>query len=146
MDFKFDGHFEVHKDREEVYALLTDPRRFGPLLPNLEHIEIHNEREFTVQVKVGLAFMKSTATLQMALSEAAPPSTAVYVGTGKVAGEAIAITASFHLDGNGPGTAVKWVGEANISGRMPAGAAGLLEPVARQSIQTLVNSFKAALV
>lgn len=145
MDFRFQGNFELPKKREEVYALLTDVERLVPLLPNLEQAEIHNDKEFTVQAKVGLAFMKSTAKIRMALSESKPYESALYKGTGAVAGEALALSAAFQLADEEHHTRVNWVGEANLAGRLPAAAANLLEPVARQSIRTLVDSIKTAL-
>jgi carbon monoxide dehydrogenase subunit G len=145
MDFVFQGDFELLKNREEVYAMLTDPKRFAPLLPNIDHLEVHDDEEFTVQLKVGLAFIKSTATIRMALAESEPPRSAVYKGDGKVAGESLTIRAAFALDGNGPRTGVHWKGEATLAGRLPAAVANLMEPVARQSINTLIDSIKSAL-
>lgn len=145
MDFKFNGTFHVPKHREEVYELLTDPRRFAPLLPNLQNLEIHDDREFTVEVKVGLGFMKSTATIHMALSGERPHNHATYTGSGRVAGEPIAVTAAFDLEETNGQTQVNWVGESSLKMKLPAAAANLLEPVARQSINVLVDSIKAAL-
>jgi carbon monoxide dehydrogenase subunit G len=145
MNFKFSGNFQVLKNRETVYGLLTDPRKFAPLLPNLQDLEIHDDREFTVQVKVGLGFIKSTATIRLALSGEQPHSHATYKGSGSVAGEPIAVTAAFDLEEKGGQTQVNWVGESSLNMKLPAAAANLLEPVARQSIKVLVDSIKAAL-
>lgn len=145
MDFKFNGTFQVPKNREEVYTLLTDPSRFAPLLPNLQNLEIHNSREFTVQVKVGLGFMKSTATLRLALNGEQAYTHAAYLGTGSVAGEPISVNAAFDLQEADGQTQINWVGESSLKMKLPAAAANLLEPVARQSIKVLVDSIKAAL-
>ena len=145
MDFKFEGNFELLKSREEVYSLLSDPKRFAPLLPNLEHVELHEGGEFTVKVKVGLKIMKSTATIRIGLSEGQPFNYAVYKGTGVVGGEPLLMQAAFDLQGDGAQTQVNWRGEATVGGSMPAALGKLMEPLAKQSINGLVDSIKTAL-
>ncbi len=36
MAIKFSGEFEVKRSPEEVYDFLTDPKKFGPLLPDFQ--------------------------------------------------------------------------------------------------------------
>jgi carbon monoxide dehydrogenase subunit G len=81
----------------------------------------------------------------MVLSESTPFDNAIYKGTGRVAGEPLSLTAAFTLSGEDGRTTVNWTGESAIAGQMPAAAAKLMEPVARQSIRTLVESIKTAL-
>jgi len=145
MDFKFEGNFELLKSKEEVYALLSDPKRIAPLLPNLDHVELHEGGEFTVKVRVGLKIMKSTATIRIRLSEGQPFSYAVYKGTGLVGGEPLMMQAAFDLQGNGTQTQVNWRGEATVGGNMPTAVGKLMEPLAKQSIKGLVDSIKTAL-
>ncbi len=56
------AEFRIHQKREEVYHFLTDPNRFAPLLPDFESMTVDDERHYTVNVKVGIAYIRGTAT------------------------------------------------------------------------------------
>ncbi|MFI5108921.1 MAG: CoxG family protein, partial [Terriglobales bacterium] len=56
MAMKFTGDFVVKKSREEVYAFLTDPSRFAPLLPEYQGMTVEDPQNFTVKVNVGVSY------------------------------------------------------------------------------------------
>ncbi len=145
MPIKFGGEFQVSRTPEEVYDFLTDPQKFGPLLPDFQSLTVQDERHFTVRVNVGISYIKGTADVKMELAEAQRPSRAQYKGQGSIAGGNVALVAGFDLAPAGPGTRVAWQGEAQIFGRLASVAGGLLEPLGKKNVQKLIDGLQAAL-
>jgi carbon monoxide dehydrogenase subunit G len=141
----FGGEFTVQRKKEDVYAFLTDPNAFAPLLPDYQSHAVQDTRNFTVKVNVGISYIRGTAEVKMQLAEAKRPNRAAYKGQGSVAGGGATVSAGFDLADSGGGTQVKWKGEAQLFGRLTAVAGGLLEPLARKNVEKLINGLKAAL-
>jgi carbon monoxide dehydrogenase subunit G len=145
MNIKFGGDFHVAREREAVFNLLADPLKFAPLLPDFENVRLEDDSHFVVSLRVGVAHIRGTAVVKLALKESQPPRRAVYEGSGNVPGGTAALTASFDLEDSEGGTKVIWSGETRIVGRLPSLAGGLLEPLARKNVQKLIDALQAAL-
>lgn len=145
MAITIDGEFRAGRKPEEVFDFLTDPNKFAPLLPDFQGLDVRDEKNFTVKVKVGVAHIRGTAAVQLTLVEADRPQHALYQGKGTVAGGNANVTARFDLADDGDGTRVRWQGEAQIFGRLASVAGGLLEPLAKKSVQKLVDGLQQAL-
>ena len=145
MAIKFGGEFEVKRSPEEVYDFLTDPQKFGPLLPDFQGMSVQDPTHFTVKVNVGVSYIKGAADVKMVLAEAERPRRAKYTGQGSVPGGGANIVAGFDLAGADGGTKVSWAGEAQVLGRLASIAGGLLEPLGRKNVQKLIDALQAAL-
>lgn len=145
MAIKFSGEFEVKRKPEEVYAFLTDPNRFAPLLPDFQSVSVQDPTHFSVKVKVGISYIKGTADVKLELIEADHPRRAQYKGQGSVAGGNVTMVAGFDLSPMADGTKVNWQGEAQLFGRLTSVAGGLIEPLGKKSIQKLIDGLQAAL-
>ncbi len=140
-----EGEFRIGRKRDDVFDFLTDPKRFAPLLPDFEGMTIQNDRQLTVNVKVGISHIRGTASVQLELVEAERPRRAVYQGKGSVAGGTVNLTASFELTEYGDDTQVNWKADAQLFGRLISIAGGLLEPLAKKNVQKLIDGLQAAL-
>jgi carbon monoxide dehydrogenase subunit G len=145
MAISHGGEFRVGKSPEEVFAFLTDPNRFAPLLPDYQSHAVTDERNFIVTVKVGVGHIRGAARVGMQLTEAERPSRAAYQGKGSVAGGSVNVTAGFDLAPDGSGTRVNWKGEAQLHGPLISIAGGMIEPLARKNIQRLIEAVQKAL-
>jgi carbon monoxide dehydrogenase subunit G len=145
MAIKLDGEFEVKRKAEDVYDFLTDPNKFGPLLPDFQSISVQDATHFAVKVNVGISYIKGTADVKMELAQADRPRRAQYKGQGSVAGGNVSFTAAFDLSAVNGGTKVAWQGEAQIFGRLASVAGGLLEPLGKKNVQKLIDGLQAAL-
>ena len=145
MAIKFNGEFEVKRPPEEVYDFLTDPNKFGPLLPDFQGMTVQDATHFTVKVNVGISYIKGVAEVKMDLVQAERPKRAQYKGQGSVAGGNVSFIAGFDLSAVNGGTKVVWQGEAQIFGRLMSVAGGLLEPLGRKNVQKLIDGLQAAL-
>ena len=145
MAIKFNGEFEVKRPPEEVYHFLTDPKKFGPLLPDFQGMTVQDATHFTVRVNVGISYIKGVAEVKMELVQAERPKRAQYKGQGSVAGGNVSFIAGFDLSAVDGGTKVIWQGEAQIFGRLMSVAGGLLEPLGKKNVQKLIDGLQAAL-
>jgi len=145
MAIKFSGEFEVKRPPEEVYDFLTDPNKFGPLLPDFQGMTVQDATHFTVKVNVGISYIKGVAEVKMELVQAERPKRAQYKGQGSVAGGNVSFIAGFDLSAVDGGTKVVWQGEAQIFGRLMSVAGGLLEPLGKKNVQKLIDGLQAAL-
>ncbi|HXW91589.1 MAG TPA: SRPBCC domain-containing protein [Terriglobales bacterium] len=145
MAIKLGGEFEVKRNPEEVYDFLTDPHKFAPLLPDFQSISAAEGNHFTVQLNVGISYIKGTADVRMALAESERPKRAQYQGQGSLPGGNLSVSAGFDLAPVDGGTRVVWQGEAQVFGRLASVAGGLLEPLAKKNVQKLIDGLRAAL-
>ncbi|MGD0213564.1 MAG: carbon monoxide dehydrogenase subunit G [Terriglobales bacterium] len=145
MAIKFSGVFEVRKTPEEVYDFLTDPNRFAALLPDFQGLTVQDATHFSLKVNVGISYIKGSADVKIALTEADRPRRAQYQGQGVVAGGNVTVVAGFDLAPIADGTKVDWLGEAQIFGRLASVAGGMLEPLGKKQIQKLIDALQAAL-
>jgi uncharacterized protein len=145
MPIMFNGEFQVPPKPDEAYDFLTDPNKFGPLLPDFESISVEDATHFTVKTKVGISHIRGTAEVKMHLAESTRPSRAMYVGRGSVAGGSVELKAGFDLQESNGGTKVLWRGEAQIFGRLTSVAGGMLEPLAKKNLQKLIDGLQSAL-
>jgi len=146
MAIKFDGEFEVQRNPDEVYDFLTDPNKFAPLLPDFQGLAVQDATHFNVKVNVGISYIKGIADVKMELAQADRPRRAQYKGQGSVAGGNVSLVAGFDLlPTNNGGTKVRWLGEAQVFGRLVSVAGGLLAPLGKKNVQRLINALQAAL-
>ncbi len=145
MAIKFSGAFEVRQQPEEVFDFLTDPNRFAALLPDFRGLTVQDATHFTLNVNVGISYIKGNAEVKIVLAEADRPRRAQYKGEGAVAGGNVTVVAAFDLAPSPYGTRVDWQGEAQIFGRLASIAGGMLEPLGKKQIQKLIDSLQAAL-
>lgn len=145
MAINFSGEFTTPRPAEEVFDFLSDPNRFGPLLPDFQSMTMQDPTHFTVKVKVGVGNIRGSAELKMELAEAVKPLRAQYKGQGTAVGSQITVSAGFDLSPLPEGTKVVWQGETSIFGKLASMAGGMLEPLGRKNIQKLIEGLQKAL-
>jgi len=145
MAISFEGEFEVQLKKEDVYRFLASPERFAPLLPGFESMEVEDPKTCRVKLKVGVPQIPGTANVRLHLAEEKPPDRARYSGKGTLTGGSMNLTSGFDLVERDGKTAVQWRGEVLIAGRLQSLAGGLLKPLAKKSIQKLIDNLQAEL-
>ena len=104
MPITFAGEFQVPRKPEEAYDFLTDPNKFGPLLPEFLGLSVEDPAHFTVKVRVGISHIKGTAEVKMHLAETQRPRRAVYQCKGTVAGGTVEVKAGFDMEAHRDGS------------------------------------------
>jgi carbon monoxide dehydrogenase subunit G len=80
MAIRFAGEFATERAPDEVYDLLINPMKFGPLLPSFQGMTQEDATHFTVKVSVGASSLTGSVDMKMELSEADRPLRAQYAG------------------------------------------------------------------
>ena len=145
MEMKFSGQFEVSPPPAEVFALLSDPQKFAPLLPAFSSLEMKDANTAEVKVSVGIGKIRGTASTQLTLQKKMAPTHATYVGTGRVMGGAYTMITSYDLEPKGKGTLVKWLGEVQLVGKILSLAGGGMQGYAEQQINAVITSLQQAM-
>src|SRR5258708_31798782 len=133
MEIKFNGDFTIKKTPQEVYDFLVDPKRFCPLLPDYQSMEMLDDKNFLVKLSIGISHIRGTAAVKMSLVETLSPNRAVYEGRGEVPVGSASLRAGFDLQSSaGGGNKGVWRGQANVVVRIARWARGRVEPTARK--------------
>ena len=76
---RFDGTFEIRAGDKKVFDFLTDARRMASLVPDVENLQISDDGEIRMSVKVGLSFIKGKFNLKMKALNANPNTTCMQI-------------------------------------------------------------------
>jgi len=145
LAINFSGEFTTPRSPDEVFDFLSDPNKFGPLLPDFQSMSMQDATHFTVKVKVGVGNIRGSAEIKMELAEAVKPSRAEYRGQGTAVGSQVRVSAGFDLQPLPESTRVVWKGETSVFGKLASMAGGMLEPLGRKNIQKLIDGLQKAL-
>ncbi|HUI84668.1 MAG TPA: SRPBCC domain-containing protein [Candidatus Binatia bacterium] len=145
MAIQFSGEFTTPRSPDEVFDFLSDPKRFGPLLPDFQGMSMQDATHFTVKVKVGVGNIRGSAEIRMELAEAVRPLRAQYKGQGNAVGSQVTVSAGFDLRPLPESTRVVWQGETSVFGKLASMAGGMLEPLGRKNIEKLIAGLQKAL-
>jgi len=135
----------VQCSTDSVYALLADPVRFAPLLPDYESMELHDPTHFTLRTVIAVGKMDGHANLQMEVSECNPLSSVRYRGEGVVAGSKIVFGIGFRLSAAGDMTKVLWEGEVSVGGMLAFLAGDLIETKGRADFERMAGRVRERL-
>jgi carbon monoxide dehydrogenase subunit G len=145
MKVELDGVFEVASPLEESFEFLSDPARFAPLLPYFEELKEVSDDGFTVVLAIGVPQIRGRAEVEVKLVEKAFPLRARYRSCGRHALGMIDSDLGFTLQPVTAGSAVSWSSVSVVNGTLASLAQGILVPLAKRQIKSLVKSFQDAL-
>jgi hypothetical protein len=69
-----EGTYVLNCPRENVWKFLSDPQQIAQCLPDLQSLDVKDNRTFTVTVKIGLAFVRGSFKFDFTLIDQTPPS------------------------------------------------------------------------
>jgi uncharacterized protein len=137
---ELDGTFDVTTSPEETFAFLTDPERFAPMLPYFKELKNVKSGSFTVGLEVGIPQVRGRVDVAAVLLEAVSAHSARYKTSGRHALGMVDSILSFSLAPNPAGCSVQWKSESVVSGTLASLAQGILVPLAKRQIKTLIQA------
>ncbi len=147
MNVDLDGEFDTAASADETFAFITTPKKFAPVLPYFKGLDVKDQRHFTVTLEVGVPQIRGRADVEAELVESEAPSRAVYVIKGRHALGMMDSRMTFTVssaDGNA-GAHVVWTTQSVISGTLASLAQGILLPLAKRQIKSLVQAVRKEL-
>ena len=133
------GSFLAPCVADEVFAMLSDPQRFAPTLPDFESMQMQDATHFKLRVVIALGQIRGHANLAMELCEAVRPSQVHYRGEAVVAGGQLGMAIRFSLEADGVGTSVQWEGEVQLDAMLTFLTGNLLETAGRDNFERMAE-------
>jgi carbon monoxide dehydrogenase subunit G len=142
----FEGAYSLKAPKEKVFDLLMNPKELSTCMPDLQRLDVKSPDEFTVIVKVGVAFIKGDFTLNFKVTEKNPSTHAKLVAHGSGMGSVVDLDTNMDLSDEGNvGTLMKWQADARVGGRIASVGQRLLntqaEKIVKQLFDCLGNKF-----
>lgn len=145
MKINLNGDFEVSASPEETFAFITTPNRFAPVLPYFKALKDAAGGNFVVVLEVGVPQIRGIVEVTTELVEKRPAERAVYKARGRHALGMMDSTLMFDVAPAASGSIVTWQTESVVSGTLVSLANGVLLPLAKRQIKSLVASVRASL-
>jgi carbon monoxide dehydrogenase subunit G len=144
MKIYLNGEFEVSAPPEETFAFIATPDRFAPVLPYFKELK-NNVEGFIVVLEVGVPQVRGIVEVDTLLVEQQPSEHVVYKARGHHALGMMDSVLTFDVAPTTNGSIVRWQTKSTISGTLVSLANGILLPLAKRQIKSLVASVQASL-
>jgi carbon monoxide dehydrogenase subunit G len=145
MKINLNGEFEASAQPKETFDFISTPARFCPVLPYFKDLKCVGEQNFTVVLEVGVPQIRGLVEVNTVLVEQRPPEHVVYSARGSHPLGMMDSLLNFDVVPMGSGSIVRWRTETMVSGTLVSLANGILLPLAKRQIKTLVASVRSSL-
>jgi hypothetical protein len=145
---QFSGEERINAPRDKVWAFVTDPEMIAQCAPGLEEggLKIVDEDHFSVTVRAGVGFIRTTFEFQCEWAERDVPDHARIVARGDAPGSSVTMNATMDLsDGEEGVTVMAWATDAQISGRLAGVGGRLINPVADRMTSQVFDCVRSKL-
>jgi carbon monoxide dehydrogenase subunit G len=127
--------------RAILWKVMNDPESMAKTMPGVESFDVHDERNWTANVKIPLGLGGLKMKVDMEKIEEREPEFAKMAIKGHGVGAMMNMVTSFKL-GDVPdgGTAMAWEAEVKVLG--PVGSMGqrVLQPIVNQQVQHVLSA------
>ena len=141
----FDGTFEVEANKDKVYATIMDPNQLSECIPGLKSVEVASPEEFSVVVRVGLAFIKGDFNIKFKVVEKAEPIHAKLSGIGSGMGGTLDLVANMDLSEDNGKTKMDWAADAKVGGKLGSMGQRIIGGQAQKMIKQLFDCLEKKL-
>jgi uncharacterized protein len=111
-----EGSFEVHRDRESVFAFFVDPRQLVDCLDDPHTVNVVDPTHFAGTVTTGVAFIRGTFQMTGEYVENRRPERVAAKLHGVGLGSGVDAMISTDLVESGASTTVRWKADLTFSG------------------------------
>lgn len=138
----FNGEFEVKSSRKEVYDFVTDPEKLSSCIPGFKSMDVKGPDEFSIVVKMGIAFIKGDFKIDMKMLDKVENEHAKVSGSGKGLGGSIDLNAVFDLTEKDGMTVMNWSASALVGGKLASMGQRVMNRQAEKMIKQMFDSLK----
>lgn len=141
----FDGTFEVEANKDKVYGTIMDPNQLAECIPGLKSVEVASPEEFSVVVRVGLAFIKGDFNIKFKVVEKDEPTHAKLSGIGSGMGGTLDLVANMDLSEDNGKTKMDWAADAKVGGKLGSMGQRIIGGQAQKMIKQLFDCLEKKL-
>jgi uncharacterized protein len=133
-----EGREEVAVPRQRAWDYLIDPRNVAACVPGNPAIEKVDGTHYRIRFAIGGGFLRTNATVNLAVTQAEEPLRATIEGSGGAMGGSVNAATHVELVEVSPDrTAIAWSADVTLGGSI-SGLSGMMEaPVRKQLDRTL---------
>lgn len=142
---KIEGSHALAAPRQQVYELLTDPKRLAQALPGCEKLEPKGAGTFEVKMRLGIASLSGSYSGTVKLSEQKPPESLRLSVQARAPGGVAEGSGILQLKEKGGKTTVHYAGEVKVSGLLASVGQRLLDSAARMLIAQFFKNLEKEL-
>ena len=135
------GERTFNAPRQAVWSVLNDPAAMAKTMPGVESFDVHDDRNWTANVKIPLGLGGLKMKVDMEKVEEREPEHAALKIKGNGVGAMLSMQTSFDLaEAEGGGTQMKWAADVKIAG--PVGSMGqrVLQPIVNQQVSHVLSA------
>jgi carbon monoxide dehydrogenase subunit G len=130
--------------RATLWKVLNDPESMAKTMPGVQNFDVHDDRNWTANVKIPLGLGSMKMTVDMEKVEEREPEFAKLAIKGNGVGAMLNMQTSFTLaEAPEGGTSMAWSAEVKVLG--PVGSMGqrVLQPIVNQQVQHVLTALDA---
>jgi carbon monoxide dehydrogenase subunit G len=130
--------------RATLWKVLNDPESMAKTMPGVQSFDVHDDRNWTANVKIPLGLGSMKMTVDMEKVEEREPEFAKLAIKGNGVGAMLNMQTSFTLaEAPEGGTSMAWSAEVKVLG--PVGSMGqrVLQPIVNQQVQHVLTALDA---
>ncbi len=142
---RIEGTFTVAAPRERVFAEITNPALMASCVPGCESIEVVDPKTYRARVLVEVGPIKARFNLIVEVTAEEPPARVLSVTRGEEGSRASLLSAHNELmlsPTEGGGTAVKYVSEVSVTGRLGKFGLGMMKKKAESLGAKFAETFR----
>ena len=139
---RVEGEKRFEAPRETVWRVLNSPESMAKTMPGVEGFEVHDERNWTANVKIPLGLGGLRMKINFEKLEEREPEYAELSAKGQGVGAIMNMQTSFRLAEAEGGTTMNWAADVSIAG--PVGTMGqrVLQPIVNQQVGNVLRALE----
>ena len=137
---RVEGEREFSAPRATVWEVLNDPARMAQTMPGVESFDVHDEKNWTANVKIPLGLGGLRMSVNMQKTEEREPEFAKMAIKGNGVGAVMNMETAFHLSDAANGTHMKWEADVHLLGPVASMGQRVLQPIVNQQVTQVLNA------
>lgn len=144
MKLQLSGVERINAESSAVYGFVTDPNRVGRCMPDLQELNVTDDRHMVAFVKVGIGPIRGRFKMEAEITPGGGEGLALKL-KGSGMGNGLSMESAMKLVAVEGGTELHWSAEASVSGPLAGVGGRLLEGQARKTTEQLFINIRQTL-
>ena len=145
MKINFSGLFELKAPMEKVFDFISDPKTIAPLVPDIEKLEIIDDKNFKGNLKIGIGPLKGSFEGKGVITELIRPNHGALILEGSSVVGKVKVIVNIDLSENGGVTQLKWNADAEMSGLITGMGESMLKSINQTETKKIFEKVKEKL-
>jgi len=137
---RIEGSRHVAAGVPALWAALSDPRRLGDALPDVEHVGVDGEDRFSVLLRPATGLGVTPLAMDFHVAERDEPRRVRITGAGRGAEHAVLVDVELSVSADGDGAQVRWASDVRVLGVLASVGQRVLPGLVREQMALLLGA------